>query len=627
MDMDRAYIVSGFHHRRPQASQQLASLGFSESQRVWLDPADYQGPPLFPCQTWRDPYWNRLLTQGEMECFRGHWMAWKSLVDSGKPCAVVFEDDLKAIDGLGDLTVAVRDFTYLGGKFLEEPTSEADGLLKPGYTYWTIGYSLTREIAQKLLDSVAPDAIIPLDEFLPYHYGSNPNVDRLKHRQKAPARIQAFSLPQWIVEPSGEEESRTENSPSAFDLQGILFATDKEKASEALSAYQAVEGFSLEVIGEGEPSWDTSGRGGIQKLQWLKKHLEGMPPEDKKKRIVLAVDGYDTLPAVFSGRNLTQRFAEMGARIVVGGELTCWPDTHLAEAFQSKAKQSALPGPYIYPCSGAMMGFAEALEAELDLERMGPFDDDQAFVHHRVLSDEKSVWGVDTEAYLFQSVNKAEQDVGRQHGAPFNHKTQCYPAIVHANGNSNMDLVRPLPRIEVRFDESAGQWMELADGILYVPFLERQTSQQIQQVAECVPGLWKPLEGDNVPGDELRIKLLDSRLFRSIEEGLEKYVAPAIQQRWRPTTWKTVRDMFLIRYSTEKQAGIRLHEDISYLSCSIVLARACGGGELYFPRQGFTDRMIKPGGLLVWPSRITHPHCVTPVAKGRRVSLVVWTEP
>ena len=62
------------------------------------------------------------------------------------------------------------------------------------------------------------------------------------------------------------------------------------------------------------------------------------------------------------------------------------------------------------------------------------------------------------------------------------------------------------------------------------------------------------------------------------------------------------------------------------------LARSrCGktavAGNCFFPRQNYTDRLIPLGWLLVWPSRITHPHQVTPVSgKGERVSLVVWTK-
>ena len=94
---------------------------------------------------------------------------------------------------------------------------------------------------------------------------------------------------------------------------------------------------------------------------------------------------------------------------------------------------------------------------------------------------------------------------------------------------------------------------------------------------------------------------------------------------WHPAEWKDPSDMFLIRYSPERQTYIRLHNDRSLLSISVKLIEAREGGVLTFPRQGFNDRDIPVGDAILWPSQVTHPHTVTPVKKGKRVSLVVWT--
>ena len=167
--------------------------------------------------------------------------------------------------------------------------------------------------------------------------------------------------------------------------------------------------------------------------------------------------------------------------------------------------------------------------------------------------------------------------------------------------------------------------MEVADGILAMPFLDPAGLEALLAMAAAVPTLWQPLPGDNVPGDELRIKRLDSKLWDGLVTALGDHLAPVINARWRPAHWKDPFDAFLIRYSTERQPSIRLHEDISYFSCSIRLRKACAGGELHFPRQNFADSLVPDGWLLCWPSRITHPHQVRPVRKGARVSLVVWT--
>ena len=165
----------------------------------------------------------------------------------------------------------------------------------------------------------------------------------------------------------------------------------------------------------------------------------------------------------------------------------------------------------------------------------------------------------------------------------------------------------------------------MADGILGMPFLDQETCTRLCAVAELVDSLWQPLPGDNVPGDELRLKRLDLALWDWLGATLKDKLGPNINARWRPALWHDLSDAFLIRFSPDKQPSLRLHEDISYLSCSVRLRRSCCGGELIFPRQNFSDGLIPDGWLLVWPSRITHPHQVLPVRKGKRISQVVWT--
>ncbi len=172
----------------------------------------------------------------------------------------------------------------------------------------------------------------------------------------------------------------------------------------------------------------------------------------------------------------------------------------------------------------------------------------------------------------------------------------------------------------------AFQWIELAEGILGMPFLGAEDCAWIRDEAQRLGSLWAPLPGDNVPGDELRVRALDLELWDWLTDTLGKKLAPVVEARWRPARWSGVKDAFLIRYSKDKQPAIRLHEDKSYFSCSIRLRAACAGGALWFPRQNFSDERVPDGWLLCWPSRITHPHQVLPVRKGRRVGLVVWTE-
>ena len=51
------------------------------------------------------------------------------------------------------------------------------------------------------------------------------------------------------------------------------------------------------------------------------------------------------------------------------------------------------------------------------------------------------------------------------------------------------------------------------------------------------------------------------------------------------------------------------------------------GGNLTFLDQASKQEKIienKVGRLILWPSNFIYPHCVTPVTKGTRYSIVLW---
>ena len=603
------YVIHAFPERREALEFELREHGKVPLESVrWVNAprgrgVEVRSEKLRACRRWRDPQAKRLLTWGELACFAGHRTAWSRIAADSAPGGFVLEDDARILAALAEAPLR-GELTYLGGKFLDEPGDPVEGLLRAPYTYWTIGYWVSREAAARLVEAVNPQAVLPADEYVPFHCRRNPNVDAVRHEQKPPLGLDAWALPEWIVEPSERFGSGTEESASCFTLDTYVFATDAARAAESVEAYRDL-GYRPRVLGAGEPGWDTSGPAGIDKLRWLRKELEN---GDLDHSVILAADGYGTLPVVHADE-LLKRFAEMDADLVISGERTCWPDVSLAPDLDRFHAASPLPeAPYRYPCSGLFAGFAADLQCVLRAGTDSATKDDQFYLQRRMLDDgiagDERRWRVDGEAYLFQSIARSEDDIERRGGHPFNHATQCHPAIVHANGVSEMDLARPLAYREPKLAEDVGEWME---------------------VAAAVPGLWQPLPGDKVPGDELRIKRLDGLLWDGLVTALGDHLAPVVAARWRPSTWKDPCDAFLIRYTPERQPSIRLHEDISFFSCSIRLRKACAGGELHFPRQNFADSLVPDGWLLCWPARITHPHQVRPVRKGARVSLVVWT--
>ena len=626
--MIEIFVVSAFPDRRPAAQSSLVDVGGVKAESIhWVDaPVGRATTGFTASPRWRDPFEDkRFLNWGELACFSGHHAAWKAIVSSGIQEALVFEDDLKMLGLLLNVMHLVRgDIMYLGGKFMEEPKVQVDeGVWDLPYTYWTIGYYITAAAAQKLILATRPTDTIPVDEFIPYHCGVNPNVSTLTGQDPA-LNLSGYALDPWVVEPARDGKSGIVGSDSCYELKTVVFATDVAKAKEAVSAYKAMD-YNPTILGSGEAGWDASGPGGISKLRWLRDWLRSEVDLDHK--IIFAVDGYDTLPAL-NAATLMKRFAQMDADIVISGENTCWPDTDLAEIFDENHAASSYPdAPYPYPCSGAFIGFPDNIRHCLK-NGLDDAKDDQLFLQQKILlPDDLARWRIDTEAYLFQSLNGAVFHVERRGGDPFNIKTNIFPAIIHANGPSRMDVARPLRWKDPELEAGAFQWIEVADGILAMPFLNEATCRHWVAQSFRLPQLWAPLKDDAVPGDELRLKAMDSKLFTWMQSTCKEGLAPVIKNRWRPAKWHDIADSFLIRYSKARQPDIGLHEDISYLSCSIRLKKSCAGGELQFPRQNFNDGLIPNGWLMVWPSRITHPHHVLPVRKGERISVVVWTKP
>lgn len=75
------------------------------------------------------------------------------------------------------LTTVCLSRRYLGRKRLEkeEPwVPDSKQLVRPGYSYWTLGYMLSLPGARKLLDARPLDNLVPVDEFLPILFDRHP---------------------------------------------------------------------------------------------------------------------------------------------------------------------------------------------------------------------------------------------------------------------------------------------------------------------------------------------------------------------------------------------------------------------------------------------------------------------
>ena len=651
-------VVSAFPERREALAWQLERAGHDPAAAQWIEaPRGAEVLSTHPryraCHRWLDPLERRPLTCGELACYAGHRDAWARVAELDRPC-VVLEDDAELLAPL-DRHGFRGEACYLGGRMMREPSVVADGWRSADYVYHCVAIRYTPWAARQLLEATDGRPALPVDEILPWHcaYHGNPSIRPALHGVAGRAGIEAWAVPEWIVAQSGDFRG-TETGDSPVELRTLVPASDPERARETretVEAYRAM-GYAPREIGAGRETWDTGGPGGGPKLRWLLEAVREMPPD----AWALCVDGHDTLPCVGPDEAL-RRILELDADIVLGGESNFWPPPlgggggALRERLDARHASGPTPdAPHRYPNSGVVAGTAAALRAALESDPRvaeGRVRDDQAWWQARAAdaaSDRHDgIEGirVDAEGYLSMQAHGAE--ASRRNGRPYDAGTRCYPAIAHANGPASMDAVRPLPALHGGADPGAdadaaaaaawrevahpqaGDWLEVASGILAMPFLQPAFCARLLASADRVPSLWQALDGDPVPGDELRVRALDRAAHEMLEALLERVARPALEARWRPATWSGLKDLFLIRYQRDRQGDIGLHCDRSHFSCSVVLRRACDGGELAFPRQSWTDADIGAGWLLAWPAPITHPHMVHPVRRGKRVSLVAWT--
>lgn len=177
---------------------------------------------------YKDPYSNRPMTMGEIGCFLSHFFIWEKIVEEELEEVLILEDDIKFEPffkpQLETVLGEVRrdptwDLVYLGRKRLinsEEPAVEGvEYLVRPSYSYWTLGYLISLKGARKLLEEKPLQKLVPVDEYLPIMFDKHTNEEWKKEFKQR--NLNAFSVAPLFLFPThytGEQGyvSDTENS-------------------------------------------------------------------------------------------------------------------------------------------------------------------------------------------------------------------------------------------------------------------------------------------------------------------------------------------------------------------------------------------------------------------------------
>ncbi|XP_061701911.1 procollagen galactosyltransferase 1 [Syngnathoides biaculeatus] len=240
-----------------------------------LNSSDVQAMGIHMLPGYSDPYHGRPLTKGELGCFLSHYNIWKEIVERGLLTSLVIEDDLRfeiffkrrlmyLMSEIEDEGLD-WDLIYIGRKRMQVDHSEkavpnVHNLVEADYSYWTLGYVISLEGAEKLLRAEPLKRVLPVDEFLPIMYNKHPVSNYME--QFETRDLKAFSAEPLLVYPThytGDSGyiSDTETS-TVWDDDKILTDWDRGRSGKTHEqARLSAEAQNSDVL---QSPWDSAAR-------------------------------------------------------------------------------------------------------------------------------------------------------------------------------------------------------------------------------------------------------------------------------------------------------------------------------------------------------------------------------
>ncbi|BDD07479.1 glycosyltransferase family 25 protein [Aureibacter tunicatorum] len=169
------------------------------------------------------PFYFRDINHGEIGCSLSHIKIWKKFLQSEHEQVLILEDDIRVartyqgtdINAIIDKTIKQclnnkwqYDLLYLGRYPLSNDTPLSEDIYRPGYSWLSHAYILTKSGAKKLLDGGLENLIIPVDEYIPALFGEHLRED-IHELYKDKEKLKALSI-----------------YPNLFDQDRELFSSD-----------------------------------------------------------------------------------------------------------------------------------------------------------------------------------------------------------------------------------------------------------------------------------------------------------------------------------------------------------------------------------------------------------------
>tara|TARA_B100000427_G_scaffold131459_1_gene109381 strand:- start:1030 stop:1605 length:576 start_codon:yes stop_codon:yes gene_type:complete len=162
----------------------------------------------------------------------------------------------------------------------------------------------------------------------------------------------------------------------------------------------------------------------------------------------------------------------------------------------------------------------------------------------------------------------------------------------------------------------------IQDDIILIDFLTPKQCAKLIEIGERKGG-FKPLENDEIPGQEIRISELG--MWKELSVHWDNSIRVVMEKFWPMCGYFGLRDAFLLKYTMDGQREMLLHTDASLVTGSVKLNDDYEGGELYFPRQKFSNKDIPIGKCLLFPGQVTHCHQSLELKSGTKYSLTMWS--
>ena len=574
---------------------------------------------------WIDPIEDTHLTKGEVGCFLSHYNAWQLCIELNEPI-IIMEDDAVIGDEFNIEEIKEQmdkgyDFLYLGHREMNPYDVYAidKKFQYPAYPYWGLAYVISPELAKKFSDDETKKNIIPVDEYLPR---------RMCNKKTKDKDIRCIAYRENVVEQRDRSETGTDITTGErydtffdFDIHAVTVGTD-EKKCEKLYNSAAYHGFKFTNLGKNE-EWtggDMTIRGGGQKFNMLKEYIQDLPDRD----IIFFCDAYDVF-MTDSLQEMIYRYMEIGHKVLFGAERVCWPDASLSGLMESinKKHHPNLDTPYQYLNSGTFIGRVKELKQIFE-KSITNSESDQLWIQYQFIDQNIDI-SLDTECYIFQT---NEEEVQELDGQLINPITKCFTCLYHGNGGE--DAKELFNQKYEDFYGTAGPMLYIPtqdyeiiqDDIILIDFLTPSMCDSIIELSERHGG-FNSLSYDDVPGQELRFKELS--MWNEVSKHWDNSIRAVIEKYWDMCGYYGLRDAFLIKYDLKGQRKLRLHTDASLVTGSVKLNDDYTGGELYFPRQDFSNKDVPVGKCILFPGQVTHSHTSKELESGTKFSLTMWT--